>query len=191
MIHRSLAWIMAGVCVVSLSISYPPHLRDEPKSAPSLALRARDKVDYSRDILPILSSKCFACHGPDRIARKAGLRLDERASATKPAKSKATPIVPGKPADSELVRRILAEDDERMPPMKGGKTLTDAEKRLLQRWIDEGAPYAIHWAFIRPAPSALPSVKNSAWIKNEIDAFILAKLESAGLQPNPRRSQRL
>jgi hypothetical protein len=186
MVHRSLAWILAGVCVVSLSISYSPPLSDEPKSDPSLVRRAREKVDFSRDILPILSSKCFACHGPDSSARKAGLRLDERASATKPGKSKATPIVPGKSTDSELVRRILADDDERMPPVKGGKTLSDAEKRLLQRWIDEGAPYAIHWAFIKPAPPALPTVKNSAWIKNEIDAFILAKLESAGLQPNPR-----
>ncbi len=187
MSRRFPAWILAGVCVVSLSISYTPTLGPRgPKPSPSLARAANERIDYSRDILPILSSKCFTCHGPDSGARKAGMRLDDRVSATKPAKSKATPIVPGKPEDSELVRRIFAEDDERMPPLKGGKTLTDAEKRLLKRWIDEGAAYELHWAYVPPALPALPAVKNKAWAKNEIDAFILAKLEAVGLEPNPR-----
>ncbi|HZZ76923.1 MAG TPA: PSD1 and planctomycete cytochrome C domain-containing protein [Gemmataceae bacterium] len=185
MVRRIVAWTLAGVCVVSLSISYPPPLAPDPLPTPTSSVSA--SVDYNRDILPILSSKCFACHGPDKSSRKAGLRLDDRAQALAPAKSRAAPIVPGKPGDSELVRRIFADDEERMPPAgKGGKPLTDAEKSLLKRWIAEGATYAQHWAYLAPQRPTVPTVKDQAWCKNEIDAFILAKLESAGLPPNPR-----
>src|SRR5687768_5117196 len=94
-------------------------------------------VDFSRDILPILANNCFTCHGP--AEQKAGLRLDQREHAIKSARSKATPIQPGNSAESELVRRILADDDERMPPIRSKKSLTATEKELLKKWIDEGA----------------------------------------------------
>ncbi len=184
MARRFLAWILAGVCVVSSSVSYSP---DPAKPGTSLTLQApTDHVDYNRDILPILSSNCFACHGPDANARKAKLRLDLRDAALKPAKSGDVPIKPGHAAESEVVRRILTDDDsERMPPLKGGKPLTANEKDLIQRWIDQGATYATHWAFVKPQRPALPTVSDKAWAQNEIDAFILHRLEHAGLKPAP------
>ena len=142
-------------------------------------------VDFSRDILPILANNCFSCHGP--ADRKAGLRLDQRDQAVKPTRSKATPIQPGKSAESELIRRIFATDEaERMPPSKTKKTLSAGEKTLLKKWIDQGAPYKVHWAFIPPARPALPAVKDKAWVKNAIDAFVLSRLEQVGLKPSPR-----
>lgn len=142
-------------------------------------------VDYSRDILPILANNCFNCHGP--ADSKAGLRLDQRERAIKPTRSSVVPIQPGKPAESEVVRRIHAVDDaERMPPVKSNKTLTAGEKDLLTKWIEQGAPYKLHWAFVKPARPALPHVKNKTWVRNEIDAFIRARLEQARLEPSPR-----
>jgi hypothetical protein len=142
-------------------------------------------IDYGRDILPILANNCFSCHGP--ADQKAGLRLDQRDQAIKPTRSKLTPIQPGKAAESELLHRIFAADEaERMPPLKTKKTLTAAEKELLKKWIDQGAPYKMHWALVPPVRPALPKVKDRAWVKNEIDAFILARLEQAGLRPSPR-----
>src|SRR5689334_19295201 len=107
MYHRAVAWILCGICVASLSIWRPP------LETPAVTQPARTRVDFRHDILPILSSKCFTCHGPDPSARKAGLRLDQRDLATKKARSGATPIVPGDVEHSELLRRILADDDER------------------------------------------------------------------------------
>src|SRR5437868_4171657 len=104
-----------------------------------------DKVDYNRDVLPILSSSCFRCHGPDESARKAKLRLDVRASAVDQKKD----IAPGKSDESELIARIISDDDEeRMPPPKVGPKLTADQIATLRRWIDEGARYAEHWAFV-------------------------------------------
>lgn len=145
---------------------------------------ASNRIDYSREILPILANNCFTCHGP--AEQKAGLRLDQREHAIKPTRSKATAIRPGKADESELMHRILADDAERMPPLKSKKTLTAAEKELLRKWIDQGASYQAHWAFVPPTPRGLPIVKDKAWIQNEIDAFIRARLEHAGLPPSPR-----
>src|ERR1051325_1666733 len=126
MTRRVLACLLCGVCVLSLSVWHAPERAPiaplNPKDAPPL----QAQVEFKRDILPILSSKCFACHGPDSSARKAGLRLDQREHALKKARSGAAPIVPGKIEESELVRRIFSEDDdERMPPRKTGKSLSD------------------------------------------------------------------
>ncbi|MCI0739672.1 MAG: PSD1 and planctomycete cytochrome C domain-containing protein [Gemmataceae bacterium] len=141
-------------------------------------------VTFNRDILPILAQNCFICHGPSE--QKAGLRLDQRASALKATRSGATPIVPGKPADSELVRRIFSDDSsDRMPPPKSKKSLTAAQKEILKQWIAQGAEFKTHWAFVKPERPALPKVKNRAWVHNEIDAFVLAELEKAGLEPSP------
>src|ERR1017187_2987392 len=124
----------------------------EPRKEPSSKVTA---VDYNRDILPILANNCFSCHGP--ADQKAGLRLDQRDHAVKPTRSKGMPIQPGKAAESELIRRILAADEaDRMPPVKTKKTLTATEKELLRKWIDQGAPYKAHWAFVPPTRPALP-----------------------------------
>jgi hypothetical protein len=142
--------------------------------------------EYNRDIRPILADNCFACHGPDSAARKANLRLDQRDAAIK-----AEAIVPGSPDKSALVQRVCSNDpQERMPPPKTLKTLTTAQKDLLKRWIAAGAPYQAHWSFIAPKRTAAPAVKNTKWVRNPIDAFILAQLEAVGLQPAPEADQR-
>ncbi len=144
------------------------------------------KVDFNKEIRPILAGKCFACHGPDEKNRKAGLRLDLRDVATSPSRSGATAIVPGQPGDSEVVERIGTEDAEAvMPPPRGNKVLKPAEKALLTRWIAEGAEYQEHWAFRRPTAPPIPVVKDGRWPRNPIDAFVLDRLEKAGLRPSP------
>jgi mono/diheme cytochrome c family protein len=145
---------------------------------------AEGKVDFDRDIRPILSDNCFACHGPDANQRKARLRLDTREGALGELKSGAHAIVPGKTDDSVLLDRITEEDPSlRMPPKKSGKHLTAVQIALIRRWIAEGAAYSTHWAFVPPVRKHLPPVKNAAWPRNPIDRFILARLERAGLQP--------
>ncbi len=189
MTYRVTTWILCAVCVLSLSIWYPPtsELGAPGKDVENASLTLPTRIEYKRDILPILASRCFTCHGPDPSTRKAGLRLDQRDMALKTSRSGETAIVPGQPEASELVRRIYAEDaKERMPPTKTGKPLTEREKDLLKGWIADGAEYQGHWAFAKPGRAKLPAVKNRAWGNNEIDAFVLAKLEDVGLQPSPR-----
>jgi hypothetical protein len=148
--------------------------------------KAAAHVDFDRDIRPILSENCYKCHGPDDGARKAKLRFDIRSEALKPAKSGEIPIVPGSPEKSQLVARITAADlDDRMPPVKSGKTLTSTQIELLRRWVAEGATYATHWSYIKPVRSPLPNVRNNHWPLNPIDRFILARLEREGLRPSP------
>lgn len=147
---------------------------------------ADEPIVYNRDIRPILADNCFACHGPDSAARKADLRLDQPAVA---AEMKA--ILPGKSAESGVIHRILSSDpDEIMPPPETKKSLTAAQKELLKRWIDSGAEYQPHWSFIAPTRPAVPAVKNPGWVRNPIDAFVLAKLEAAGLSPAPEADRR-
>ncbi len=143
-------------------------------------------MQYARDIQPILSSNCFACHGPDARTRKAGLRLDIPEEAVKKLKSGSKAIVPGDVKASEVVARIFANDSERMPPAKSQKHLQEAEKQLLKRWIAEGAQYQKHWAFTPPQRPSLPATKeNKSWPRNAIDHFVLARLEEEGLSPAP------
>src|SRR5580658_991017 len=119
------------------------------------------KIQYNRDIRPILSENCFACHGPDSAARKAGLRLDHFDDAIAPRKDKQPAIVPGKPSASELIHRINAPDrDDIMPPAKTEKTLTSKQKDLLARWIAGGAHYQPLWSFIAPVSGEAPKVHN-------------------------------
>ena len=125
------------------------------------ASAAPDKIDFSRDVRPILSENCFTCHGPDEAKRKSGLRLDNKDDAFKPAKSGETAIVPGQPEASELVKRVLAADeDEHMPPKKSGKTLKPEQIAVLKKWIAEGAEYRGNWAFIKPERPAVPEIRN-------------------------------
>ncbi|HSU55141.1 MAG TPA: DUF1549 domain-containing protein, partial [Candidatus Dormibacteraeota bacterium] len=146
---------------------------------------AEPKVDFNREIRPILSENCYKCHGPDDGARKAKLRFDIRAEALKPAKSDKIPIVPGAPEKSELIARVTATDpDDRMPPVKSGKQLTQTQISLFRRWVAEGAPYATHWAYVKPVRSTVPEVKDKRWPRNAVDRFILSRLEHGGLRPS-------
>jgi cytochrome c553 len=146
---------------------------------------AGGKVQYARDIQPILATNCFICHGPDEKTRKAGLRLDHAESALRELKSGAHAIVPGKSGASEMIARIFSTDDDRMPPVKSQKHLKKAEKDLLKRWIDEGAEYQPHWAFVAPQRPTVPRVNTPGWTHHAIDHFVLARLEAEGLQPAP------
>jgi hypothetical protein len=143
-------------------------------------------VDFNRDIRPILSKNCFACHGPDSGHRATKWRFDKRESATAKLKSGGAPIVPGKPDESEMIRRVTAVDeDERMPPKETRNRLSPGQIATLRHWIEHGAPYAEHWAFVRPQQAPLPAIKDRAWPRNPIDYFVLARLEAAGLKPAP------
>jgi cytochrome c553 len=145
-----------------------------------------DRVAFNRDIRPILSDNCGRCHGPDEKARKAGLRLDTREGATAPLDGGGAAVVPGNPARSLMVRHITSKDpDFLMPPPKSNKKLSPREIALLVRWIEQGAEYQGHWAFIPPLKAPPPAVKDRAWVRNPIDAFVLARLEKEGLKPSP------
>jgi Protein of unknown function (DUF1549)/Protein of unknown function (DUF1553)/Planctomycete cytochrome C len=146
------------------------------------------KVEFNRDIRPILSNKCFACHGPDEEHREADLRLDVRdAAITAGADRKA--IVPGKPDESELVFRICSEDpDAVMPPRETEKPLTPSEIDLLKRWIAQGAEYQGHWSFLpikNEELPPLPELPSDVFVRNGIDHFIYSKLADKGLRPSP------
>src|SRR5688572_17742700 len=146
---------------------------------------AEPPVDYSRQIRSILADNCLKCHGPDAAERQAGLRLDVRAAALAKAESGKIAIVPGKAADSELVKRINAADETvRMPPPEANKTLTAEQRGLLTRWIEEGATYEQHWAFVAPERPELPEVKGKPWTRRPIDRFILERLEADALSPS-------
>jgi hypothetical protein len=139
-------------------------------------------TDFNRDIRPILSNNCFLCHGPDETSRKAKLRLDTKDGAF----AKAGVIVPGDAAKSRLIQRITTTDPNRlMPPPDSGHKLTTAQIETLQRWVNEGAQWGLHWSFVVPERPALPTVKNKSWPRNAIDYFVLARLEQEGLQPSP------
>jgi len=141
------------------------------------------RIDFNRDIRPILSNNCFQCHGPDGKVRKAELRLDTPEGIVADLGGHAA-VVRGKPNESALIERITSQETP-MPPRKTGKKLTAREIELLKRWVQEGAPYARHWAYVKPVRPALPVVKDKNWSHNPIDLFLLARLESDGLKPGP------
>jgi len=152
--------------------------------ATAAACAADPPVDYNRQVRPLLSNHCFKCHGPDAQQRQGGFRLDVRESALAAAESGAKPIVPSQPAKSELIRRINAADAaERMPPADENKPLSASDKELLARWIVEGAKYQTHWSFAAPVRPELPEVTDRNWPRNELDTFILARLERERLVP--------
>ncbi len=156
-------WLLAG-----------PTLGEEPQ------------ISYNRDIRPILAKNCFACHGTDAEHREAGLRLDQREVATAEMESGVAAIVPGDPESSELVFRITMDDETiHMPPKKSGNRLTEKQVELLQQWIEQGANYEPHWAFVSPVARPLPEVKDPSWPRNGIDFWILDRLEREGLTPSP------
>ncbi|TWF41638.1 cytochrome c [Chitinophaga polysaccharea] len=145
-------------------------------------------VDYNFHIRPILSDKCYACHGPDANKREAGLRLDIADSAYKALRETpgAHALVPGNPMASAVYQRISSKDTAmRMPPPSSNMSLSAYEIKLIEKWIKQGAKYKPHWAFVAPVAPALPAVNNEKWSRNEIDRFVLAKMEEKGLEPNP------
>jgi hypothetical protein len=149
------------------------------------AARGGDRVDFNRDIRPILSEHCYQCHGPDQKARKADLRLDRKEDAFRDRSGYAA-IVPGKVDESELMARVSARDPEEvMPPPKTKKPLSLTQIELLRRWIAEGAKWDTHWSYALPAVISAPQVKDRQWPRNPIDQFVLARLEREGLSPSP------
>ncbi|MGI8978325.1 MAG: DUF1553 domain-containing protein [Pirellulaceae bacterium] len=166
------AALVAALCAVSHSYAAAPK-----------------KIEFNRDIRPILSDNCFQCHGPDANTRQAELRLDREEDAVAPRKEGAA-IVRGKPAESELVRRITnANVDERMPPADSGKKLSPEQIDLLRHWVEQGAEWQTHWSFIPPKRPQLPEVSDSLWLRKGLDAFILNRLDREGLKHSPEAPQ--
>lgn len=179
-----------ALLAMSLSVTCGGACATEPAAPVSTSVAAApaelERVEYNRDIRPILGNHCFKCHGLDAKERKADLRLDLSDEARKPTASGATAIKPGKPDESELVARVFATDEALvMPPVETKHHLTDREKQLLRRWIAEGAEYQSHWSFIPAKRKTPPAVKEVNWPRNAIDRFVLAKLEAHGLRPSP------
>ncbi|MBK7405921.1 MAG: DUF1549 domain-containing protein [Phycisphaerales bacterium] len=136
---------------------------------------------------PILSDRCFLCHGPDREKQKADLRLDNFEGATSPRGEHPAAILPGNPDASEIWRRITSDDPDVVmpPPDSNKKALSEEERETIRRWIAEGAVYEPHWAFQVPKRPVPPEAANGAWCRNEIDRFVLRELDDAGLEPSP------
>ena len=150
-----------------------------------MALAEEKPVEFNRDIRPVLSNKCFFCHGPDAHERKANLRLDTEDGAKADLGGYAA-IVPGKPGESAVIKRITSIDsDEVMPPPDSHKKLNPAEIQLLTRWVTEGARYSEPWAYVAPKEHPVPEVGNLSWSVNWIDRFVLARLEQEGIPPSP------
>ena len=184
--HRVLSpLVCAALCAVLCIPQYQG--ADAPRSPAAQPAKANaNGIEYNRDIQPILAENCFACHGADSAARKANLRLDLREAAIELGA-----IVPGKPEKSAMISRIHADGEkELMPPLKSNKKLTPAQRELLKKWVAAGAEYQPHWSFIAPTKPAVPAVKDKTWARTPIDAFVLAKLEAAGLKPSPEADRR-
>src|SRR5262245_59292175 len=192
---RSRLSLLSPVLAIVLVAAAAPHVsrrRAEPadgaagaasRTAPGMALP--NPISFNEHVRPIFVNKCFRCHGPDPGARKADLRLDRPEFAFAPRANGQPVIVKGHPETSALVRRITSADPEEvMPPPASHKTLEPREKALLERWIEQGAPYQPHWAFIKPERPPLPEVKASD-VSNPIDRLVLARLEREGLSFNP------
>jgi len=168
--------------VVLVSTSRLPGQTPGERRARDVGTRGR-VVEFNRDIRPVLSDKCYTCHGPDQARRRTKLRFDVEADAKQDLGGRFA-IVPGDVAKSEIVRRITALDPaRRMPPPASGRTLTDREIELIQGWIEQGARWQNHWSFVAPRRPSLPEVEDRTWLRNEIDAFVLDRLEQEGLRP--------
>lgn len=162
-------WVVA--LVTFLAAAVPAHSADS------------EPIDFNRDIRPILSDRCFHCHGPDSVSREADLRLDQESGLL-------ATVEPGNFSHSKLINRIRhADADQRMPPPDSGRSLSEHEITLLERWVKEGAQWQKHWSFIPPVASQLPVVEDEVWVRNPIDRFVLAELETHGLKPSARAAK--
>ena len=172
------AVVLAGLVLVAVT-----SLSSDAAAAGPDRAASKGSIDFSRDILPIFSDNCFKCHGPDEKARKGKFDTREGAFRVKDGQSV---IVPGKSAESELFRRITTKDpDDLMPPPESNRKLTTKQIALIHQWIDEGARWGRHWAFNPIQAPKAPRVKNTHWPVNDIDRFVLARLEQEGLAPSP------
>ncbi len=172
---RAILFAAACFCAAIVHASLAPVVAEGQAGAPA-------KLSFNRDIRPILSNNCFACHGPDEKQRETKFHFDTKEGAF----LEDGVIIPGQAARSMVIQRITHPDpDERMPPLKSGHTLTTAQIELLRRWIDEGAQWDTHWAYAAPSRPELPPVRDVEWARNAIDRFILARLEREGLNPSP------
>ena len=171
--RRSLRIFM---CCLTVSL-VSAHADDTSKAA---------RIDFNRQVRPILSNHCFTCHGPDEDVREAGLRLDIRDEAIQPADSGKAAIVPGKAKESGLVARVISKRKSLiMPPASTNKPLSESDKEILRAWIEQGADYQTHWSFVAPKRATVPQPKLAKWGRSAIDAFLLAKMEADGLHPSP------
>ena len=177
------------LCIILLSQG----CRDSTSEIENMAIA--DKIDYNFHVRPILSDKCFFCHGPDANKREADLRLDTEEGLYALLKDNDTQhaIVKGAPENSEVYRRVTTEDiSEIMPPPESNLSLTEREIQIIEKWIQQGAEYKPHWAYVPPEKKELPEIQDTSWPKNEIDYFILAKQEEINLTPNqPADKERL
>ena len=159
---------------------------DKPQEVTEAYAQLPAVIDYNIHVKPILSDKCFTCHGPDKAKQKAGLALHEPALATAKLESGHKAIIPGSLRKSEAFHRIIAEEAElMMPPPESNLALTAYEKAVLIKWIEDGAEYKRHWSFLPPIKATPPDVDNPSEVKNELDLFIQAKLEQEGISPSP------
>ena len=164
-------WVSCGLVVFSI--------------VPSVLGGASGQVSFNRDIRPILAANCFECHGHDESARKAGLRLDVPDGVFKEKKG-ITAIVPGRTADSEIFRRITAKDsDDLMPPPETEKSLSPEQVETIRLWIEQGAEYEDHWAFVPPQRPVIPEMPITGWARNAIDHLVAVRMEEQGLEPAP------
>jgi len=148
------------------------------------------EIEFNRDVRPILSNHCFTCHGPDTVTRAAGLRLDQRESALRKGDSGESAIVPGHVNASEIYRRITSDDpDHRMPPVDGPNQLDAGQISILKTWIEQGAEYQQHWAFVAAKPTDVPDVGGSGLVHNNIDRFVLSQLQNSGTAPSPEATR--
>ena len=170
---RNRATTLVGALLLMVSAPFSTIAFAESTAAP---------LSFNRDIRPIFAEHCFKCHGQDGAVRKAGLRLDNAEGALAVLESGQAALIPGNPEGSGIIARVISSDGaERMPPE--GEGLDAAEIETLESWIAQGAPYEPHWAYILPVKSPVPEVKDAAWPKNDIDRFVLARLEAEGLAP--------
>lgn len=180
----------AGLVVALLSMLWfaaPVHGQqgDSSVTVARADLAIPDKISFNQHVRPILSENCYYCHGPDPNHRKADLRLDVAESAEYVLDVES-------PEDSEMLLRLHSDDaDELMPPPESGRVVSGYEKKILQKWIAQGAQYEPHWAFLAPKKPPVPAVKNEQWVRNEVDRFILARLEQEGIEPSPRAEPRV
>jgi hypothetical protein len=178
--------VLTGAAAMATLLGTVPFAGAGPRGDRGASEDAVAPVRYDRDIRPLLSDRCFKCHGPDAGSRQAGLRLDRFDGATE-ERDGVRAIVPGELDASELWRRVTSEADaERMPPPSSNEhRLSDGELDLVRRWIEQGAPYEEHWSFVPPQRPAVPDVADAAWPRGEIDRFVLAELERRGIAPSP------
>ena len=184
-LHTAVCWFIGlGICIVTGGCG-PNAEEDSASNVPEI-------VDFNFHVKPVLSDRCFKCHGPDPNTRDAGLRLDIPEGAFAPLQDDSTrfSIIPGNPEESEVYLRITHPDpEERMPHPDSKLFLSESEKELIKRWIEQGAAWKEHWSFIPPVKNELPDVQRADWPHNEVDYFVLARLEAEGITPAREESK--